>query len=132
MNKDGSFTYEHDGGGNVRDRIYVEVCDVPKIGDRCCSIDSIMLFFGPDNACAEGLTDYFTVNEGGALVADEANLGYNQFMYDIKNSGRKYTGVLLNDIDEEGDTLNVALGEKPIFGEILGDTIYPDGSFTYP
>ena len=131
VNKDGSFTYEHDGGGNVRDRIYVEVCDVPKIGDRCCSIDSIMLFFGPDNACAEGLTDYFTVNEGGALVADEANLGYNQFMYDIKNSGRKYTGVLLNDIDEEGDTLNVALGEKPIFGEILGDTIYPDGSFTY-
>ena len=132
VNKDGSFTYEHDGGGNVRDRIYVEVCDVPQIGGKpCCSVDSIMLFFGPDNACAEGLTDYFTVNEGGALVADEANLGYNQFMYDIKNSGRKYTGVLLNDIDEEGDTLNVALAEKPIFGVILGDTIYPDGSFTY-
>ena len=25
VNKDGSFTYEHDGGGNVRDRIYVGV-----------------------------------------------------------------------------------------------------------
>ncbi|MFL3022093.1 MAG: Ig-like domain-containing protein [Cytophagales bacterium] len=131
VNPDGSFTYEHDGGGNVRDKIYVEVCDVPQTGLSCCSVDSILLFFGPDNACAEGLTDYFTVNEGGALVADEDNMGYNQYMYDKSGGTRKYTGVLFNDVDEEGDTLNVALGEKPIFGTIVGDTIYPDGSFTY-
>ena len=131
VNPDGSFTYEHDGGGNVRDKIYVEVCDVPQTGLSCCSVDSIMLFFGPDNACAEGLTDYFTVNEGGALVADVDNMGYNQYMYDKSGGTRKYTGVLFNDVDEEGDTLNVALGEKPIFGTIVGDTIYPDGSFTY-
>ena len=135
VNPDGSFTYEHDGGGNVRDKIYVEVCDIPQNGVSCCAVDSILLFFGPDNACAEGITDYFTVNEGGALVADVANMGYNQYMYDKNNKsgggGREYTGVLFNDVDEEGDTLNVSLGDKPIFGTILGDTIYPDGSFTY-
>ena len=58
-------------------------------------------------------------------------MGYNQYMYDKSGGTRKYTGVLFNDVDEEGDTLNVALGEQPIFGTIVGDTIYPDGSFTY-
>ena len=135
VNADGSFTYEHDGGGNVRDKIYVEVCDIPKAGLSCCSIDSIMLFFGPDNACAKGNTDYFSVYEGGTLNADVNNLGYNQYMYDKNNKtgggSREYTGVLLNDVDEEGDTLNVKLGSLPLFGVIVGNKINPDGSFVY-
>ena len=90
----------------------------------------ITLFFGPDNACAEGLTDYFTVNEGGTLIADAANMGYNDYMLN-KGSNKKYTGVLFNDVDEEGDTLNVALVDRPLFGTIVGDTINPDGSFIY-
>ena len=130
VNADGSFTYEHNGTGNIRDVIYVEVCDVPQAGISCCSVDSITLFFGPDNACAEGLTDYFTVNEGGTLIADAANMGYNDYMLN-KGSNKKYTGVLFNDIDEEGDTLNVALVDRPLFGTIVGDTINPDGSFIY-
>ena len=36
----------------------------------CCTVDSIMLIFGPDNACGEGLPDYFTLEEGGTFVAD--------------------------------------------------------------
>ena len=131
VNADGSFTYEHDGTGNVRDRIYVEVCDIPKAGKSCCSVDSIMLFFGPDNACAKGLTDYFTVNEGGSLIANQTNLGYNIFMDSITGGRAKYTGVLLNDVDEEGDTLNVKLGTLPLFGVIVDNKINPDGSFTY-
>ena len=131
VNADGSFYYEHDGSGNIRDVIYVEVCDVPQTGVSCCSVDSIRLFFGPDNACAEGLTDYFTVNEGGTLTADGANLGYNTFMDSMTKGDGKYTGVLLNDVDEEGDTLNVALNELPIFGTIVGNKINPDGSFVY-
>ena len=95
VNADGSFYYEHDGSGNIRDVIYVEVCDVPQTGVSCCSVDSIRLFFGPDNACAEGLTDYFTVNEGGTLTADGANLGYNTFMDSMTKGDGKYTGCLL-------------------------------------
>ena len=49
----------------MRDKIYVEVCDIPQNGVSCCAVDSILLFFGPDYACAEGITDYFTVNEEG-------------------------------------------------------------------
>ena len=130
VNADGSFFYEHDGSGNVRDVIYVEVCDVPQTGEQsCCVLDSINLFFGPDNACAQGQTDYFTVNEGGSLVADEANLGFNKIMDSL--SGQKYTGVLLNDYDEEGDILEVTLNTLPTYGVIQGGAINADGSFTY-
>ena len=51
VNPDGTFYYKHDGSGNLRDRIVVEVCDLPSEGTQCCVIDSIRLFFGPDNAC---------------------------------------------------------------------------------
>ena len=52
---------------------------------------------------------FFTVNEA-VLYADEANLGYTNLCMILKIVVVN-TGVLLNDIDE-GDTLNVALGEN--------------------
>ena len=128
---DGTFYYEHDGSGNLRDRIVVEVCDLPKEGKQCCVIDSIRLFFGPDNACPIAATDYFSVDEGGTLTADKSTLGINQIMSNLTNGEKEYTGVLLNDVDEEGDTIWALLKDLPVNGVLVGNTINPDGSFTY-
>ena len=128
---DGTFYYEHDGSGNLRDRIVVEVCDLPQEGVQCCVIDSIRLFFGPDNACPIPGTDYFSVDEGGTLVADKNNVGVNEIMFNLTGGQKEYTGVLLNDVDEEGDTIWAQIKDLPTNGVLIGNTINPDGSFTY-
>ena len=67
VNTDGSFSYEHNGSGALRDVIYTLTCDYPQItvadpkNKECCAVDSIMLIFGPDNACGEGLPDYLSL-----------------------------------------------------------------------
>ena len=133
---DGSFDYVHDGSNGLRDVIYTLTCDLPTIAipddknKECCSVDSIMLIFGPDNACGEGLPDYYTLNEGGTFNADQSTTGINQLM--LNKTGTEYTGVFSNDFDEEGDSLVfLGIAEPPLHGTIVGDTIYPDGSFTY-
>ena len=131
VNPDGTFYYKHDGSGNLRDRIVVEVCDLPSEGTQCCVIDSIRLFFGPDNACPIAGTDYFSVNEGGTLNADKNNVGVNDIMFNLTNGEKEYTGVLLNDVDEEGDTIWALLKDRPVNGVLVGDRINPDGSFIY-
>ena len=134
--EDGSFEYVHDGSNGLRDVIYTKTCDEPLLSIEtptnkpCCTVDSIMLIFGPDNACGEGLPDYFTLEEGGTFVADTGSTGINEFMLGV--TGTEYTGVFSNDFDEEGDSLVfLGISEQPKHGTIVGDTIYPDGSFTY-
>jgi len=136
VNKDGSFSYEHDGSNGLRDVIYTLTCDYPKLSimdpknTDCCSVDSIMLIFGPDNACGEGLPDYYTLNEDGTFTADKTTTGINEYM--LNKTGTEYTGVFSNDFDEEGDSLVfLGISSPPAHGIIVGDTIYPDGSFTY-
>ena len=133
---DGSFEYVHDGSNGLRDVIYTRTCDLPNIGlpdptnTPCCTVDSIMLIFGPDNACGEGLPDYYTLEEGDSFEANKSSTGINQLM--LNKTGTEYTGVFSNDFDEEGDSLVfLGISEPPIHGTIVGDTIYPDGSFTY-
>ena len=136
VNNDGSFSYEHDGSNGLRDVIYTLTCDLPTItvsdpkNKECCSVDSIMLIFGPDNACGEGLPDYYTLNEDGTFTADKTTTGINEYM--LNKTGTEYTGVFSNDFDEEGDSLVfLGISSPPAHGIIVGDTIYPDGSFTY-
>ena len=136
VNTDGSFSYEHDGSNGLRDVIYTLTCDLPNIpvmddkNKDCCSVDSIMLIFGPDNACGEGLPDYYTLNEDGTFTADKTTTGINEYM--LNETGTEYTGVFSNDFDEEGDSLVfLGISSPPAHGIIVGDTIYPDGSFTY-
>ena len=87
--EDGSFEYVHDGSNGLRDVIYTKTCDEPQItietptNKPCCTVDSIMLIFGPDNACGEGLPDYFTLEEGGTFVAETGSTGINQFMLGV-------------------------------------------------
>ena len=142
---DGSFTYVHDGSENIRDVIYYEACNDGPPDDgiapyNCCVLDSILLFFGPDNDCAEANNDYYTMNEGDTLNINASNVGVNAH-FDSLN-GKQFTGIFLNDFDAEGDSLwiltygnvdygsSIALipGNGPFFGEI---TINPDGSFVY-
>ena len=142
---DGSFTYVHDGSENIRDVIYYEACNDFDPDDgiepyRCCVLDSILLFFGPDNDCAEANNDFYTMKEGGTLEINASNVGVNEH-FDSLN-GKQFTGIFLNDFDSEGDSLwiltygnvdygsEIALipGNGPYFGEI---TINPDGSFIY-
>ena len=142
VNTDGSFSYEHNGSGALRDVIYTLTCDYPQItvadpkNKECCAVDSIMLIFGPDNACGEGLPDYYTLNEDGTFTADKTTTGINEYMFNITKEvngySTEYTGVFSNDFDEEGDSLVfLGISSPPAHGIIVGDTIYPDGSFTY-
>ncbi len=52
-------------------------------------------------------------------------------MFNLTNGEKEYTGVLLNDVDEEGDTIWALLKDRPVNGVLVGDRINPDGSFIY-
>jgi len=135
VNADGSFTFKHDGSNVLRDEIYYESCDLAAVG-ACCTLDSIMLIFGPDNSCAQAQPDYYSTTEGGTVNANIVNYGYNEVMKSLTKrpktpNGVNYGGVFKNDIDEEGDSLLIVSLTKPSHGVVVGDTIYPDGSFTY-
>ena len=71
--------YKHDGSNALRDVIYTETCDKSTGTSHCC-VDSIMLIFGPDNACGEGVPDYYTMYEGGSFVGNAASIGTNEYM----------------------------------------------------
>ena len=119
----------------IRDVIYYEACNDFEPDDgiapyTCCVLDSILLFFGPDNDCAEANNDFYTMNEGDTLDINASNVGVNAH-FDSLN-GKQFTGIFLNDFDEEGDSLwiltygnvdygsDIALipGNGPYFGEL--------------
>ena len=58
-------------------------------------------------------------------------VGVNDIMFNLTNGEKEYTGVLLNDVDEEGDTIWALLKDRPVNGVLVGDRINPDGSFIY-
>ena len=130
LNSDGTFTYQHDGSNNIYDTIYVEVCDIPSIGTTpCCQPDTIFISLSPVNDCPVGNIDYFSVDQGKTLLVNKSNSGYNEYMYNRTGGQFEYTGVLINDYDDEGDSIWAKIYELPTHGYLGG--INPDGSFAY-
>ena len=107
----GHFTYVHDGNNvDLQDNFFYDLSD----GD-CISTGKVIININPVNDCPISQNDTIYVDEGGTVILDPP-------------------GILLNDSDEEGDTLTSKKISDPQhgIGTISGDTLtyIHDGSET--
>ncbi len=106
LQPDGSFTYTHDGGETTRDTFTYRATD----GAAVSNLATVTLTITPVNDPPVAMDDYYTVDEGGALIIAAAD------------------GVLVNDVDVDSDTLIATLISDAAHGAL---DLQSDGSFTY-
>ena len=106
LSPDGSFNYVHDGSETTSDSFKYVAND----GSFDSNTATVTITVAGDNDAPVAVDDAYTVAEGGTLdtTAD--------------------TGVLLNDSDDDGDTLTASLVADVAHGDL---TLNKDGSFTY-
>ncbi|MFO0925866.1 MAG: Ig-like domain-containing protein [Gemmataceae bacterium] len=102
---DGSFLYTPDPGYHGPDAFRVAVADDTAAGNQA----TITIDVQTVNQAPEAAPDWYTVNRNGTLTVPGP-------------------GVLGNDADPEGESLQAVLARGPAHGAL---TLNPDGSFTY-
>ena len=106
LNSDGSFTYEPSDDFNGTDSFTYYVTD----GTLTSSTTTVTITVNSVNDAPTAGADTYTVDEDNTLTVDAAN------------------GVLLNDSDADGDSIEAVLVSGPTNGSL---TLNTDGSFTY-
>jgi VCBS repeat-containing protein len=103
--EDGSFLYSPDPEFTGTDHFTYRVSD----GQALSNIATVTINLIPQNAAPVAVDDAFEVEEGGVLVVAAP-------------------GILENDVDPEGQPLQVVLEDSPLFGDL---TLGEDGAFEY-
>lgn len=106
LNEDGTFTYQPDPGFTGVDGFVYQVDD----GTSKSSLAAVTIEVNDPNIAPEGANDFYSVEEDGLLTVLAEN------------------GVVVNDSDENGDSLIVEMMSGTENGEV---ELLPDGSFTY-
>ncbi|GGY69423.1 hypothetical protein GCM10011613_12200 [Cellvibrio zantedeschiae] len=106
LNADGTFTYIHNGSEITSDSFTYKAND----GSVDGNIVTVTINVTPVNDAPVANSDTYLVDEGGTLTVTAAN------------------GILLNDTDAEGNSLNTILVAGPAHGTL---TLNANGTFTY-
>jgi VCBS repeat-containing protein len=119
LNADGTFDYQHDGSETVSDSFTYEVIDA---SGGISAVATVRIEITPVNDPPIAVDDVYSVDEGDTLLVDDAD-------GTVTPADPDDDGVLVNDIDAEGDSMTVTLVSEPFYAASF--TLNDDGTFTY-